>query len=64
MEYAAGGELFERICVSGRFLEDEVKGLVKSFFLCKEKLQHSSCLYFLTALVIPLKSERRGELTI
>ena len=25
MEYAAGGELFERICNAGRFGEDEVK---------------------------------------
>lgn len=25
MEYAAGGELFERICSAGRFGEDEVK---------------------------------------
>lgn len=25
MEYAAGGELFERICTAGRFSEDEVK---------------------------------------
>jgi len=24
MEYAAGGELFERICSAGRFSEDEV----------------------------------------
>lgn len=24
MEYAAGGELFERICTAGRFSEDEV----------------------------------------
>lgn len=24
MEYAAGGELFERICIAGRFSEDEV----------------------------------------
>ena len=64
MEYAAGGELFERICVSGRFLEDEVKCLMKSFVLCKEKLQHSSWLYFLNALVIPLKSEKRDELTM
>lgn len=24
MEYAAGGELFERICAAGRFSEDEV----------------------------------------
>lgn len=26
MEYAAGGELFERICNAGRFSEDEVIG--------------------------------------
>lgn len=25
MEYAAGGELFERICTAGRFSEDEVE---------------------------------------
>lgn len=25
MEYAAGGELFERICNAGRFSEDEVQ---------------------------------------
>jgi serine/threonine-protein kinase SRK2 len=25
MEYAAGGELFERICDRGRFSEDEVE---------------------------------------
>lgn len=25
MEYAAGGELFERICNAGRFSEDEVE---------------------------------------
>lgn len=24
LEYAAGGELFERICTAGRFSEDEV----------------------------------------
>jgi hypothetical protein len=24
MEYAAGGELFDRICTAGRFSEDEV----------------------------------------
>jgi serine/threonine-protein kinase SRK2 len=27
MEYAAGGELFERICNAGRFSEDEVDQL-------------------------------------
>jgi serine/threonine-protein kinase SRK2 len=27
MEYAAGGELFERICKAGRFSEDEVDHL-------------------------------------
>lgn len=27
MEYAAGGELFERICSAGRFSEDEVVNL-------------------------------------
>ena len=25
MEYAAGGELFDRICNAGRFSEDEVR---------------------------------------
>lgn len=28
MEYAAGGELFERICSAGRFSEDEVQSLI------------------------------------
>jgi serine/threonine-protein kinase SRK2 len=27
MEYAAGGEIFERICNVGRFGEDEVKNI-------------------------------------
>jgi hypothetical protein len=27
MEYAAGGELFERICSSGRFSENEVNSI-------------------------------------
>ena len=31
MEYAAGGELFERICSAGRFSEDEVFRLLPSF---------------------------------
>ena len=29
MEYAAGGELFERICNAGRFSEDEVYKFLK-----------------------------------
>lgn len=33
MEYAAGGELFERICNAGRFSEDEVfLAAVSSYF--------------------------------
>jgi len=28
MEYAAGGELFERICNAGRFSEDEVRKII------------------------------------
>ena len=31
MEYAAGGELFERICNAGRFIEDEVKNIFHKF---------------------------------
>lgn len=31
MEYAAGGELFERICNAGRFSEDEVLIIVLTF---------------------------------
>jgi serine/threonine-protein kinase SRK2 len=36
MEYAAGGELFERICNAGRFSEDEVNNLAwsQNFQLC------------------------------
>jgi serine/threonine-protein kinase SRK2 len=34
MEYAAGGELFERICNAGRFSEDEVFFFF-SFFVIK-----------------------------
>lgn len=40
MEYAAGGELFERICNAGRFSEDEVILL----------LQDSSCFTLLLDL--------------
>ena len=31
MEYASGGELFERICNAGRFSEDEVCPLTTAF---------------------------------
>ena len=31
MEYAAGGELFERICNAGRFSEDEVRAMGTQF---------------------------------
>jgi serine/threonine protein kinase len=34
MEYAAGGELFDRICNAGRFSEDEVRNII-SYSLCK-----------------------------
>lgn len=30
MEYAAGGELFDRICNAGRFSEDEVRRIGSS----------------------------------
>jgi hypothetical protein len=35
MEYASGGELFERICNAGRFSEDEVDNMCTnlSYFL-------------------------------
>lgn len=38
MEYAAGGELFERICNAGRFCEDEVS-VAESFFLLLENMR-------------------------
>jgi len=34
MEYASGGELFERICNAGRFSEDEVLSNVTFIHLC------------------------------
>lgn len=35
MEYAAGGELFGRICTAGRFSEDEVKQIyICNFSYC------------------------------
>jgi len=34
LEYASGGELFERICTAGRFSEDEVvESIVKLIYL-------------------------------
>jgi len=33
MEFAAGGELFDRICDRGRFSEDEVSEFVPEFML-------------------------------
>lgn len=41
MEYAAGGELFERICNAGRFSEDEV-------LLISLTLNHSLCMYIIS----------------
>lgn len=41
MEYAAGGELFERICNAGRFSEDEV-------LLISLTLNHSLYMYIIS----------------
>ena len=43
MEYAAGGELFERICNAGRFSEDEVISIILSLltFTIISSLFHS-----------------------
>ena len=43
MEYAAGGELFERICSAGRFSEDEVTLSLRINFLCYFTLFCSCC---------------------
>jgi serine/threonine protein kinase len=53
MEYASGGELFERICNAGRFSEDEVPCLSSSLI--------SSCLLlvlsvFCTSIATPVLS--------
>jgi serine/threonine-protein kinase SRK2 len=42
MEYAAGGELFERICNAGRFSEDEVSNSLYIFILFSLQLQSKS----------------------
>lgn len=39
MEYAAGGELFERICNAGRFSEDEVFYDTLGGFGCSMRIQ-------------------------
>ena len=44
MEYAAGGELFDRICNAGKFSEDEVRVTLSTWFF------HSSASWFLTAI--------------
>jgi len=45
MEYAAGGELFERICNAGRFSEDEVDNFLLGF------PSHPLCLYLYPCLI-------------
>ena len=41
MEYAAGGELFERICNAGRFSENEVKNVLhKLLVFCYDRVCH------------------------
>jgi hypothetical protein len=44
MEYAAGGELFDRICSAGRFSEDEV--IARSFIPIRRlRLGSLSCCF-------------------
>ena len=40
MEYASGGELFERICNAGHFSEDEVCGLYRCNIICSASVVH------------------------
>lgn len=49
MEYAAGGELFERICSAGRFSEDEVKNVFHKIlaFCCESGCHYISADYHL-----------------
>lgn len=47
MEYASGGELFERICNAGRFPEDEVCSILQ-LFLNLIALTSNSSVDFLT----------------
>ena len=47
MEYAAGGELFERICNAGRFSEDEVISITLSLSLFTFTIISSLFLSFL-----------------
>ncbi|TYK27335.1 serine/threonine-protein kinase SRK2G-like isoform X1 [Cucumis melo var. makuwa] len=52
MEYAAGGELFERICKAGRFSEDEVSYLLSLSLVLYECLEiPSEARYFFQQLI-------------
>jgi serine/threonine-protein kinase SRK2 len=46
MEYAAGGELFERICSAGRFSEDEVSLFNLCVTFSHWVLLHIGIIYF------------------
>jgi hypothetical protein len=46
MEFAAGGELFDRICTAGRFLEDEVEMCVAKKISLVLHLPGYYCFYF------------------
>ena len=43
MEYASGGELFQRICKAGRFTEDEVLVQFVYFFCTYHSMREDSC---------------------
>ncbi|TYI39501.1 hypothetical protein ES332_A02G103000v1 [Gossypium tomentosum] len=62
MEYAAGGELFERICNAGRFSEDEVEKVEilfsKRIFLVMEVHTLAFCSSVLDSLTVELKASK------